>query len=183
MKTWFGALPRKRVMLVVTPDSSMNARRAGSRFLSFSAQFFRAFGMPGRSCSLARSVFLSMSFPAGRAPRGWRARNRRGPTPPETPPRRCPATAASGLPLLLGLLRKPGFAPCPPVRQGDAAQASPLPDPFLDHAQRHAEPPGRRRARFFARVAARQDPLPQIQGDCFHPPIRTVPRQNGCPIN
>ena len=55
------ARPRRRVMLVLAPDSSRKISRAGSKPACCRRHARRARAMSGRSCSLARSVFFYMS--------------------------------------------------------------------------------------------------------------------------
>jgi hypothetical protein len=49
------------------------------------------------------------------------------------------------------------------------AQASPLLQELLNHAQRHPETAGHRFAAALTGVIGSQNPFPQIQGDCLHP--------------
>src|SRR5690606_6976259 len=68
----FGHRPRRRVILVVVPVSSMNTRRWGSsRILGWRFAFhsWRAAATSGRSCSLASRVFFAAVAVADRSAR------------------------------------------------------------------------------------------------------------------
>lgn len=82
------ARPYRRVIFVVTPDSSMKTIFAGSQFCEIRFQSFRSDAMSARSCSAARSVFFYMSDPCAEVycpPSRWsRKADRRRQSPPRS---------------------------------------------------------------------------------------------------